>query len=141
MIVVDGRVREVTRAVSGYDKDLFAKREGNGAIHIYRKTNRPADPTWFVFALTDTWTVHGKPREWGIEVVVNRLKAHDLWKDETIVDRINAETAKLEQSAERERQNTVESFLKEFRRSFARATDGINTSGLAKIDKRALKGA
>lgn len=138
---MDGRVREVTRAVRAYESKLFAKREGNGAIHIYRSNPSPTDPYHFVFALTDTWTVHGKPREWGLEVVVARLQAHDLWKNETVVERINAEAQKVEDSLERERKNTVEAFLYDFRRSFARATDGINTSSLAKVDRRAVKGA
>lgn len=128
-------------AVRGYDKHLFAKRENTGAIHIYRQTLRSADPIHFVFALTDTWTVHGKPVYWGVDVVVNRLRAHDLWKDETIVDRLMKEQVKQEESAERSRANTTEAFLYEFRSQFARATDEINTGSLAKLDSRRNKGA
>lgn len=138
---MDSRTREVNRVVSGYDKYLVAQRERNGAIHIYRKTERPADPLHFVTALTDTWGVRGTPRDWGLEVIHNRLVAHDLWKDETVVDRIEAEIKKRDESLERDRKNTIESFLYDFRRQFARATDGINTSSLKSQDKRALKGA
>lgn len=141
MVTMDSRVREVNRVVKGYDRDLVAQREGNGAIHIYRKTENPADPLHFVTALTDTWTVRGTPRDWGLEVLHDRLVAHDLWKNETIMERIMAKTQKNEESRERSRKNNTEAFLQEFRRQFARATDGINTSSLAKIDRRALKGA
>lgn len=140
-MIMDSRVREVNRVVKGYDKYLVAQRERNGAIHIYRKTSDPADPLHFVMALTDNWTVRGKPRNWGLEVVVNRIAAHDLWKDETVVDRIEASLAKAEESKEKGMRNSIESFLYDFRRQFARATDGINVSSLERKDKRALKGA
>jgi len=138
---MDGRTRSVNRVVQGYDKDLVAQRERNGAIHIYRKTGRSSDPLVFITALTDTWTASGKPVEWGLEVVRNRLIAHDLWKDETVVDRLEKEQMAAQESAERDRMNSIEAFLYEFRRSFARATNDINTSALAKVDRRALKGA
>lgn len=138
---MDSRVREVNRVVSGYDKHLVAQRERNGAIHIYRKTSRSADPLHFVMALTDTWSVHGKPRDWGLQVIHNRLSAHDLWRDGSVLDRLDAERDKIEASQEIDRKNSIESFLYDFRRQFARATDGINTSSLRKLDKRALKGA
>ena len=138
---MDSRVREVNRVVKGYDKCLVAQRERNGAIHIYRRNPNPADPLHFVMALTDTWTARGIPREWGLTVVEARLMAHDLWKNETIVDRLEKEMQKRDESLERDRKNSIEAFLYDFRRQFARATDGINTSSLSKVDKRALKGA
>lgn len=141
MVNMDSRAKEVNRVVSLYDRELFAKRENNGAIHIYRKTGRSADPYHFVTALTNNWTVRGTPRDWGLEVIQNRLAAHDLWKNETIVDRVNAEAEQNALSRERAMNNSVESFLYDFRRQFARATDGVNTSSLAKIDRRAQKGA
>lgn len=128
--------------MKGYDKYLFAKREMNGAIHIHRKDpNNSAAPYHMVFALTDNWNARGKPRDWGLEVILARLRAMDLWRDETEVERINKQFEKTEQENERDLKNNIESFLKEFRRQFARATDGINTSTLEKKDRRALCGA
>ncbi len=138
---MDSRVRSVNRVVAAYESRLMAQRERNGAIHIYRRTHRPADPLHFVMALTDTWGARGKPVDWGLEVIRARLVAHDLWSNETIVDRIETEQKKRDESLERDRNNSIESFLYDFRRQFARATDGINTSSLAHRDKRALKGA
>lgn len=139
---MDGRVREITRAVKRYDWCLFAQRERNGAIHLYRRShNNSAASPHFVFALTDNWLASGKPREWGIEVILARLKAIDLWKDETVVDRIERDLEKAEQSKEREFKNNVEAFLKDFRRQFARTTNDINVSQLAKVDPRAKLGA
>lgn len=138
---MDSRTKEVNRVVSQYDKYLFAKRENNGAVHIYRRTLRPADPYHFIMAVTDNWSVHGTPRDWGLEVIIARLTAHDLWKNETILDRLEKEEAKIEESKERYLKNNVESFLYDFRRQFARATNEINTSSLEKLDPRAKKGA
>ncbi len=137
---MDGRVKEVNRVVRGYDKYLFAQRERNGAIHIYRRTSNPADPMHIVFCLTNNWVASGRPVEWGLEVIVSRLRAMDLWADETELDRIERQNIIRDASKERSRQNNVESFLYDFRKQFARATDGINTSAL-KTDRRALKGA
>jgi hypothetical protein len=139
---MDGRVKEVTRLVKSYDPHLFAKRLGDGTIAIYRRNlNNSATPYHFIFALTDNWTMNGKPREWGLEVIRTRLVAMDLWKNETVVDRIEKEREQDEQACERTFKNDVESFLKEFRRQFARSTDGINTSALSKVDTRRRVGA
>lgn len=139
---MDGRVKEVNRIVRGYDSQLFAQRERNGAIHVYRRTRNSADPFHPVFCLTDNWNATGKPREWGLEVIRERLRAMDLWKNETVVDELEKDAEKSAQSAERDLKNNVESFLKEFRRQFARATDGINTGTLDKrVDLRRKYGA
>ena len=143
-MTMDGRAKEVDRLVKGYDKCLFAKRESTGAIHIYRKlshTRSAATPYHMVFALTDNWNATGKPREWGLEVIAARLRAVDLWKDHTIVDRIEKDLKDTDESNERTLKNNIESFLKDFRRQFARATNDVNTSSLSKADPRARFGA
>lgn len=140
-MLMDGRVKEINRLVSGYDKYLYARRD-RGVIHIYRKIpGNSAAPHHRVCSLTDDWTIKGNPREWGLEVISARLRAMDLWKDETVVDRIEKDLKGAEQTEERELKNNVESFLKDFRRQFAKATNGINTSSLDRFDRRALKGA
>lgn len=136
---MDGRVKEVNRVVRAYDKHLFAQRENNGAIHIYRRTANPADPMHIVMCLTSNWVVSGRPVDWGLEVITSRLRAMDLWADETEIDRMEQQRIIRENAKERLRKNTTEAFLYEFRRAFARATDGINTSSLG--DPRAIKGA
>lgn len=140
---MDGRVKEVTRLVKSYDPYLFAKRLGDGTIVIYRRSsqNNSATPYHLIFALTDNWTMNGKPRDWGLEVIRTRLVAMDLWKNETIVDRLDKEKELDEQACERSFKNDVESFLKEFRRQFARSTDSVNTSGMSKYDSRRKVGA
>lgn len=138
---MDSRARDVDRLVRSYDRELVAQRESNGAIHVYRRQADPASPLFFVMALTDNWAATGKPVPWGLEVIRARLHAMDLWKAETECDRIWAQREKDEQSVARSRQNTVESFLRDIRKQFAKATNDINTSSLSKFDRRALKGA
>jgi hypothetical protein len=106
-----------------------------GRFDVYRR-NRADGAPHFVFSLTDTWTADGKPVPWGIDVVVNRLKAHDLWRDEDFVEKFFQSEEKREEGERRNFRNNVESFLYDFRRQFARATDGINTSSLEKIYRK-----
>jgi hypothetical protein len=140
---MDGRVKAVNKLVKGHDKYLFAKRESNGAIHIYRRNpHNSADPIHTIFCLTDNWNATGKPREWGLTVIEARLQAMDLWRSGgNIIDEIDKQAAQAVEADERNFKNNVESFLKEFRRQFAKANDGINTSGLAKVDRRRELGA
>lgn len=139
---MDSRAKEVNRVVKGYDKYLFARRECNGGLHVYRRTpSNSACPYQFVFALTDSWTASGRPVDWGLEVVLNRLRAIDCWKSENIFKQLEIDREKAEESRKRGMATTIEAFLYDFRRDFAKATNDINTSSLAKVDRRAIKGA
>lgn len=127
------RVDEISRAVRNYDPCLYAQNTHGNRIDIYRRNRENISPPHFIFSLTDDWQPTGKPVEWGIDPVLNRIRAHDLWRDDTFVERLLA--AQEEKAAERSRDfgNSVESFLYDFRKDFAKATDGINTSTLGKV--------
>lgn len=131
----DWYTKRYTEAVREHDSYLFADRLPCGAIGIFRKT---AIGPQIIFALTDTWVETGTPVYWGVEVVLNRLRAHDLWKSGNVFDEIEAEDKREEEAKERALKNSTESFLIDFRKQFARATDGINTSTLAKNDRRRM---
>lgn len=131
-----GRVSELTKRLQGHDRYLYAQETKLGRIDVYRKSQYGEHPPHFVMALTDNWGVNGTPVPWGIEVVLERIKAHDLWRDDTFVERWLAENDKVEESKARDRRNNVESFLYDFRRQFQRATNDINTSLLSKIPER-----
>lgn len=128
-----GRVRYLSRELKVHDSLLFAQETKPGRIDIYRASSFGGHPPHYVFSLTDSWTTDGKPVEWGVDVIINRIKAHDLWRDETIVDTIIADLEKAEEGRKRDFQNSVESFLLDFRRQFAKATDSVNTGTLNKI--------
>lgn len=128
--------KSVNRIVKQYDRCLYAQQERNGATHIYRRSATNSHLPHFVFALTDTWGATGKPRDWGLEVVVNRLKAIDIWNGRDIAGELIKEHEKIDASSKRQFSNTIESFMLDFRRQFAKATNEINTSTLEKIDTR-----
>lgn len=137
---MDGRVREINRLIKRYDGALFCKRVGReGMIAVYRGELRDPVSHQLVFALSDDWSMKGTPREWGLEVILSRLQAIDIWKGsgETVFDRLDKQFRLADASKERDVRNNIESFLYDFRRQFARATDSINTGSMDKTDSRA----
>lgn len=125
-------VKSLTRALKAHDSLLFAQETKPGRVDIYRASQFGSHPPHYVFSLTENWQASGQPVPWGIDVVVNRIKAHDLWRDDTFVERWIESHEKLEASKDRAFRNSVESFLYDFRGQFQRATNEINTSTLSK---------
>lgn len=140
-----GRAERITRAIKLHDPLLYCERGEEGKLCIYRMSERVEShrlddesvlhfvrPTpYFVFALTDNWRLAGEPRDWGIEPIMARLKALDLWNRDLAGDLIAAEMKERE-SLERERQNSIESFLLDFRKQFQKTFDGVNTANMDK---------
>ncbi len=127
-----GRVADISRALKQHDSCLYAQETKPGRIDVYRKSQFGGHPPNLVFSLTENWLVTGRPVPWGIDVVLNRLKAHDLWRDDRFVERLIEDQEKEEESKTRDFRNNVESFLYDFRRQFQKATNDINTSTLNK---------
>ena len=129
-------VRHITKVVKRYDAELYAECIKPPRIDIYRQCRNKTAPPFYIFSLTDDWTPKGKPVEWGSEPILAHLKAIDLWNSGVGVDEVIAHNEKMDESVDRARKNNIEAFLKDWRRQFAKATDGINTANLQKIDKR-----
>lgn len=125
-------MKTMNRALKAHDSSLFCQESKLGRLDVYRQA-KGFTPPHFIMSLTDTWTPQGKPVPWGIEVVINRIKAHDLWRDDGFIERWIKEQEKIEASRERAFHNSVESFLYEFRSQFHKATSEINTGTLNKI--------
>jgi hypothetical protein len=130
------KLSTLNRNLRNYDSCLYAVEHRLGRYDVYRKSSLACNPPHFLFSLTDSWKPDGRPCDYGVDVVLNRVKAQDLWRDDSFVERYLAETEKQEEAKERDFRNNIESFLYDFRRQFARATNDINTSSLAKIDPR-----
>lgn len=142
------RVVTLNRYLRGYDSELYCEwglppwvrvnlaLDPKPAIYVLRRNQQKPHEPHFIFALTEDWTHRSTPREWGIEVVLNRIKAMDLWKSETVVDRLMKDAEAREESEKRATRNNIESFLYDFRSEFAKGTNHINTSSLAKTDAR-----
>lgn len=146
-----GRAERITKAIKRHDRLLYCEERGEGKLCVFRESSRvesyrlddesvlhfvrPAP--FFIFALTDDWSMNGRPVEWGELPIMNRLRAMDLWNRDLASDIIDQET-KHRKSIERERQNTIESFLLDYRRKFAKTFDDVNTSTMTKKDPRSL---
>lgn len=146
------RAKRLTRALQAYDSALFCGQE-NGVLNVYRRTKTyekydldgsvllASKPfRHHVMALTHNWNVSGVPVDWGIEPILCRVKAMDLWNN----DLHSAATLikgyeKAKEIEEKDFRNNVESFLYDFRSQFAKATNDVNTSTLSKMDKRRIK--
>lgn len=143
-----------TRALKNYDRDLFAGRTMDGVACVFRKVKRfepvceldgiplsvVREGMQLVFPLTDTWTMAGLPREWGIDFVLERVKKSDAMANERFFEEMDAENERIDQSNKRHLKNETEAFWKDSRRAFAKATDDILTHSLSKDEpKRRLK--
>jgi len=133
---LESKVRYLTRLLKSHDSNLYAQETRLGRIDIYRKSSLGCNPPHFLFALTENWTVDARSVDWGIEPVLHRIKELDLWNNESLVDDLIKGYEKTEKAKEREFSNMTESFLHDYRKPFARATDGVNTSLLQKTDRR-----
>lgn len=143
------RARRITKALQTYDYELYAKQD-NEVIRVYRKckelriehidVNTPmlnmVRNDHLVMSLTDTWGTRGKPVDWGIEPIMARIKALDLWNSDNLSSKFFTDEEKEEESKMRDFRNSTESFLYDFKSQFARATNDVNTSSLSKFDKR-----
>lgn len=146
-----GREQEITRDIKRHDPKLYCERNKEGTLCIFREgttydaydvdgnalyVSRPTPH--FVFALTDNWTTNGRPVPWGIEPIRARLKAIDLWSRELAEDLIG-EYEKDEIAQERELDNSIEAFVKDFRSQVKKTFSDFNTSTLGKGDRRRNK--
>jgi hypothetical protein len=148
-----GRAERITREVQTYDRELYCDKNMEGMLCIYRKGRRYesyqledgsvltyARPSpHFVFALSDTWRATGKPVEWGVVPILNRLKALDLWNRD-LVGELEAAYDKDEESNARKRRNDTESFLLDFRSQFKKTFNDTRVANMdMKKDKRRIK--
>lgn len=146
---MDSLVRRLNKEVKAYDKELYVERTPDGRIDLWRKGYRwehfefesanilyARPQPHLIFSLTENWTVHGRPVEWGVEPVMSRLKELDAWRDDSSFDRMVREREKLKENEERALRNEIRAAAYDMRRDFAKATNDINTSALEKVDSR-----
>lgn len=141
-----GRAEHITSVIKSHDYMLYCERSMDGKLCVYRKGTRVEtyyldDSTvvhsvrstpHFIFALTDTWKMDGRPVDWGIEPIMARLKAIDLWNRD-LAGEIEEREKRDEKSRERAARNSIEDFLYDFRSQFKKTFNDVNT---ASLDKR-----
>lgn len=129
-------LKDLNRSLKNYDSYLYAQETSAGRYDVYRKSKYGEHPPHFLFALTDTWQPKGTPVSYGTEAVLNRIKAHDLWRDDTFIERWITEHEKNKESEKRAFRNSVESFLYDFAAKFRKATEDINTANMKKLYRK-----
>lgn len=137
------RATNITKAVRSYKRELYCERDSDGRYHVYQKAPYWPNPPRYVLSLTHNWNMRGKTVDWGIEPILAKIKAMDLCADgghERFREMLE-QNEKFDASREREMKNTIESFVRDMRPQFARATNDVNTGSMAKLDKRRLKDA
>ncbi len=91
----------------------------------------PSGPaSYFICALTDNWTLQGKPVDWGIDPVMNRIRDMDLWGSNHSLDKMRERREKLKADKDNSQRNETRAIAADMRKDFARATNDINTASL-----------
>jgi len=139
----DARERRLTQELRAYDSKLYAKRESNGSIHVYREGVRffpfeyhgnnflASFPSpHFVLALTHNWSLKGRPVDWGIEPLMNRIREIDGWRDDRVADKLIDSYEKVAEQKEKDLRNKNEAFFYDQRSEFKKAFSDINTSNM-----------
>ncbi len=141
-----------TRVLKRHDKDLFAKRNQDGVMCVFRKNKRfepvvvsqgfkllnLVEGIQFIFSLTENWTLSTKPRQWGIDRVLERIREIDGWENERFFEEMDEHNERVDQSKRREFRNEAEAFFADNRREFAKGVDEIVgcTHTLSKDERR-----
>lgn len=145
-------VRRLTSELRKHDKNLFIKTNRNGVRIVYEmgkiveyfdyegmKLGVVRSNPKFVFALTDNWTINGRPVEWGLMPLLDKLRESDMALNHTLIQDLEKQDEEIEQSKKRDRMNQTEAFLYDFRNQFKKTFSDYNVSTLDKRDKRKQK--
>lgn len=155
-----GRVRQLTRRLKSFDSALYCAENKEGKLCVYRNSTRWEDvwidarlmgqsepydvllkvahpSPFYIFTLTHDWRPTGRSVEWSWDKIYYQLQKHDGWNRDLMAD-IDKQEEESKRSAARQARSKAEDFASEFRPSFQKAFSDINTSSMAKIDKRKL---
>lgn len=137
---MDWSLARLNKEVKAFDSLLYAIRASNGMLQVYRQPIRAVanlfESTDFnpnpllVLCLTDTWTIQGKPVEWGLEPVMERLRSMDQWQSGISYEEFCKQRDLGESNEKRAFTNEVRARAMDVRKDFARLTDDINLSTL-----------
>lgn len=125
---MDYQLSRLNQVIKSFDRELFAKRVGE-QVQIHRKSVQNGDATvHLILALTHNWLAHGKPVEWGLEPILQRLLSMDSWRNDSIYSDMVKDRESAKYWEERERKNNSRAMALDIRKDFAKSTNDINTS-------------
>lgn len=133
---MESKLKSLNRALKSYDPELYAQVTRLPRIDVYRKSKFNCNPPNYIFSLTEDWSTKSNPVPWSTDIVINRLKAHDLWNQPDFMNNYIEGLKKDEEIKTKRRMSSTEDFLRDFRRQFAKAFDGINTSTMKKLYRK-----
>lgn len=131
------RASRLTEVVRTYDRALYVVKSGE-MLQLWRReypvdkngiptSSRPEEH--FILALTHDWTLKGKPVDWGIEPLMNRIKDMDAWRDDTYYEKIMEDRELQSKLKKRRFKNNLKALAYDSRRDIAKASDDIRFGG------------
>lgn len=128
------REMRINQELFRFDSSLYLNVNGFGERQVMRKS-KPHDH--YIMSLTEDWTSKTKPVDWGLLAITNRLREIDSHNNpDSFVNKMDEIHEKRQEAKDRDLKNKTEDFVSDFRKPFAKAFEGINTSTLEKIDSR-----
>lgn len=140
------------RVLKRYDESLFVQRNVDGVLCVFKHSKRFV-PVFeaegyrlsnlirskeYVFALTDTWGLTGKPRDYGVDDVLAHLQKIDSLANARFMEEAEELNARKDQSKKRALRNEMEAFWSHERNRFKKAIDeSVGTT--ASLDKSETK--
>lgn len=148
-MIAQSTIDSLNRSLKVYDRELYSKVNKDGILCVFRRKKRyvyvcdfNGAPLYdlvespdFVFALTDNWKTTGIPREWGSQVVLERLRKMDAWADPDLIEKIDRENEKIDEIKRKDRISNTEAYLLDNKREIQKAWNDINTSTLSKREE------
>lgn len=148
------REYKIDSFIKRYDPKLFVQKNKDGVLQILREkyalkpyeiddiTIHCLEPSHeYIMSLTDNWGYSGKPIDWGLEPIWQKLSAIDGWKPNSFINQdFENENRKVDEEKSRSFKNKTEDFVKDFHGTFKKTFADVNTASMAKLDKRKLKG-
>ncbi len=146
----DSRTKTLTEHLRRYESKLFAQRDDETkVIHVMREGTITMGPlhygemkfyytksaAHFIMCLTDNWTLSGSPRDWGIDLVINRLQEIDSWNRAKMFEEMREGREKTTKAQEKDRINKHEAWLRDNKNIFKRAFNDINVSSINSKEK------
>lgn len=134
----------VNKLLKRYDPDLFLSRD-QGVWRIMRKsyTLETYDLGGFVLRnlaykpvlicpLTHNWRITGKPVEWGLEPLWEKLQKMDFWTNKRALEELELEEERQEEAKKRSFRNKIEDFWYETHDKFKKSTNDVLTHSMDK---------
>lgn len=144
------------QALKRYDSDLFVDRNQDGVLCVF-KTQKRFEPVCetdgfrilnlregkdFVCAITDTWGLNGRQRDYGIDDLLNHIQKIDSLANAKFLEDVDAANAKVDEARDRTLKNEMQGMLAYEKKRFQRAFDEIApiSKGMSKDEpKKRLK--